>query len=52
MYADDSPVITSARTIPEIEQHLAEDADKVLKWCSDNHMAANTTKTKVMLITT
>ncbi len=24
----------------------------VSKWCSDNHMAVNTTKTKVMLITT
>ncbi len=52
MYADDSSVTTSARTAPEIEQHLAKDADKVSKLCSDNRMAATTTKTKVMLITT
>ncbi len=51
MYADDLSVTTSARTVPKIEQHLVEDADKV-SWCSDNHMATNTTKTKLMLITT
>ncbi len=52
MYADDSSVTTSARTVLEIEQHLVEDADKVSTWSSENHMAVNTTKTKVMLITT
>ncbi len=52
MYADDSSATTSARTVLEIQQHLVKDADKVSKWCSDNHMATNPTKTKVMLITT
>ncbi len=32
LYADDSSVTTSARAVPEIEQHLVEDADKVSKW--------------------
>ncbi len=31
MYADNSAVTTSARTVPEIEQHLVEDTDKVSK---------------------
>ncbi len=42
----------SARTVSEIEQHLVKDADKVSKWYSDNQMAADTIKTKVMLNTT
>ncbi len=52
MFADYSSVTTSAKPVPEIEQHMADDADKVSKWCSNNRMAANTTKTKVMLIIT
>ncbi len=44
MYTDDSSVTTSARTVPELEQHLVEDIDKVSKWCSDNHIAANKLK--------
>ncbi len=52
MFADYSSVTTSAKPVPEIEQHMADDADKVSKWCSNNRMAANTTKTKVMPIIT
>ncbi len=31
---------------------MIDDAGKVSQWYTDNHMTANTTKTKVMLITT
>ncbi len=31
---------------------MTDNAGKVSQWCTDNHMAANTTETQVMLITT
>ncbi len=52
MYADDSSVTTATKTVSEIEQNLTDDAGKVSQWYTDNHMAANTTKTKVMFIMT
>ncbi len=52
MYSDDSFVTNAAKTVPEIGRNLTNDAGKVSQWCTDNHMAANTTKTKIMLITT
>jgi retron-type reverse transcriptase len=52
MYADDSTLTAQAQSVPELEQKLTVDADIVSEWCADNHMAANATKTKVMLITT
>ncbi len=52
MYAIDSTLTAQAKTTPELEQKLSSDAAKVSTWCQENHMAANTTKTKVMLVTT
>ncbi len=52
MYADDSTLTAQAKTTPELEEKLSSDAAKVSTWCQENHMAANTTKTKVMLVTT
>ncbi len=52
MYADDSTLTAQANTTPELEEKLPYDAAKVSTWCQENHMAANTTKTKVMLVTT
>ncbi len=40
------------KTTPELKEKLSSDAVKVSTWCQENHMAANTTKTKVMLVTT
>jgi hypothetical protein len=52
MYADDSTVTAQGKTTIELEEKLSADAEKITEWCSENHMAPNATKTKVMLITT
>ncbi len=52
MYADDSTLTAQAKTTPELEDKLSSDAAKLSTWCQENHMAANTTKTKVMFFTT
>ncbi len=46
MYADDSTLTAQAKSIPELEDKLSSNAAKVSTWCQENHMAANTTKTK------
>ncbi len=51
MYADVSTLTAQAKTTPELEEKLSSDAAKVSTWCQENHMAANTTNTKVMLVT-
>ncbi len=51
MYADDLTLTAQAKTTPELEEKLSSDAAKVSTWCQ-GHMAANSTKTKVMLVTT
>ncbi len=50
MYGDDSTMTAQSKTTPELEEKLSSDAAKVSTWCQENHMATNTTKTKVMLI--
>ncbi len=52
MYADDSTLGTSGKTIEDIEVKLNSDMAKVNERCKDNKMAINGDKTKVMLITT
>ncbi len=52
MYTDDTTLIAQAKTTPELEEKLSSYAAKVSTWCQKNHMAANTTKTKVILATT
>ncbi len=52
MYADDSTLTAQAKTTYELGEKLSSDAAKVSTCCQENHMAANTTKTKVMLDTT
>ena len=52
MYADDSTVHKSWKTIQDIEQNLNSDMKAISDWCSENKMVINTTKTKSMLITT
>ncbi len=52
MYTDDSSLTTQIKTVLELVQMLAADAHKVSDWCTENKMAANATKMKVMFITT
>ncbi len=52
MYADDSTLGASEKTIEDLEIKLNSDMAKVTKWCKDNKMAINCDTTKVMLITT
>ncbi len=51
MYADDSSVTNSADNVMELEENLNDDMESVSGWCSDNHMLANASKTKCMLVT-
>ncbi len=52
MYADDSSVTSTTTTVKDLEKKLNEDMTSVSEWCTDNHMLANASKTKTMLITT
>jgi hypothetical protein len=52
MYADDSTVSATGETVDELDIKLNEDMSHINDWCHDNQMAANTDKTKAMMITT
>ena len=52
MYADDSTIHVSAKTVEELEYVLNQELTNVQNWCQINRMAVNADKTKVMLITT
>ncbi len=52
MYADDSTLGASGKTIEDLEVKLNSDMAKVNNWCKDNKMSINCDKTKEMLITT
>ncbi len=52
MYADDSTVTFTAKTTKEINGHLSTNMKEITKWCVENCISANATKTKSMLITT
>ena len=52
MYADDSSITTTATSVPELNDELNKDLINISTWCKDNRMAANSSKTKSMLITT
>ena len=46
IYADDSTITTSAKTVNQLNENLNEVMDKVSNWCNDNKMMPNTDKTK------
>ena len=52
MYADDSSISNEGNTLPDLNKNLTEHMANVSLWCRQNGMAANTIKTKAMLITT
>ena len=51
MYADDSTITISAKTINQLNRNLNEALGKVSNWCNENKMIPNTNKTKCMLVT-
>ena len=50
MYADDTTVSYSSKTIGTVASSLQTDLNNIDKWCSLNNMAINPTKTTCMLI--
>ncbi len=52
MYADDSTITATGKTIQAVEVKLNKDLHKISKWCEENKMVINAEKTKIMLITT
>ena len=51
-YADDTNLYVSGESLEIIERNLQIALDCLAKWCKCKGMLINTTKTKVMLITT
>ena len=52
MYADDTTLYVCGKTLEDIRTNLQMALDSLAKWCRYNGMIINTSKTKVMLITT
>ena len=52
LYADDTTLSATGKTQEDIKVKLQLALDRLKKWCKSNGMVINTTKTKVMLITT
>ncbi len=52
MYADDSTLCATGKTVGDLDLKLNNDMDWVNDWCNNNHMVGNGDKTKAMLITT
>ena len=50
MYADDTVVYTSSKTIDEGFAHLESNFTSIVDWCSNNKLTLNIGKTKHMLI--
>ncbi len=51
MYADDSTLCATGKTVEDLDLKLNNDMDCVNEWCNNNHMVGNGYKTKAMLIT-
>ncbi len=52
MYAYDSTLCATGKTVADLDLKLNIDMDCVNDWCNNNHMVGNGDKTKAMLITT
>ena len=52
LYADNTTLYTTAKSIQEIKNNLQQSLISLHKWCKDNGMVLNREKTKIMLITT
>jgi hypothetical protein len=49
LFADDIALCYSAKSREEVYRVIQEDADQILKWCSENKMRLNANKTKFMM---
>ncbi len=52
MYADDSTLSATGKTVEDLDLKLNNDMDCINYWCHNNHMVGNGDKTKAMLINT
>ena len=52
MYADDSTVTATGKSIQLVKQSLNNDLQEISNWCDENRMVINVEKTKIMIITT
>ena len=52
LYADDSTITVTGKTIQALENKLQRDVDNITNWYRRNNMRINVKKTKVMLTTT
>ena len=52
MYADDTTVSSSWKTLEAVQAKLSEDLSKIEKWYASNKMVINTMKTKSMFLST
>ncbi len=50
MYANDTTLCATGKTVEDLDLKLNNDMDCVNGWCNNNHMVGNGDKTKVMLI--
>ena len=50
MYADDTVIYFSSKSVKDIEEKLNEDLVNVQKWFTDNLLTLNEKKSKFMLI--
>ena len=48
-YADDNTVLVTAKTKYELTNKLTESGNRLITWCSDNQMEANTSKFQFMI---
>ncbi len=51
VYADDSTLSVSFKSVKDLEHKLSSDMRAVDDWCNKNRMATKSTKTKAMLMT-
>ena len=49
LYADDTAIMFSAKTVSNIEEVLNKELSSVAKWMENNKLSVNASKTKVML---
>lgn len=50
MYADDTVLLSSHKDLKVAESNLQQDFNNILKWCHDNELVINASKTKIVHI--
>jgi len=51
IFADDSTISAHNKSIDQVASILSNELQRVNKWCENNHMAINISKTKLMYVT-